>query len=328
MKRWLWAVTFFATLLFGAPAAYTPAASIVVSGLAKDMVLRNKRLIIATDAGKAEVYTLPERRKALEISIPNVKDFMGDTVPARVLSVDAIDERYLILSDSGKNGYSDLYLYEKGTLKKLFGAEAQRSLIKARFIDEDHILLGYLGNEAALYEISTGKERYRVQLNESKFSDFALDESKQRAVFSNESGILFVIDTQSGKVLKKLQGLNVDNVYKVAFRNDTVAAAGQDRRGVVYDVKTGKGYYLQAHFLIYATALSPDAKTVAFAMDEDNSISLFNTRTKNKTAILKGQKSTLNVILFEDATHLFSASDDNTVMVWDLTANNANGGQR
>ena len=110
MKRRLWAGIVTVTMLFGAPAAYTPAASIVVSGLAKDMVLRNKRLIIATDAGKAEVYTLPERRKALEISIPNVKDFMGDTVPARVLSVDAIGERYLILSDSGKHGYSDLYL--------------------------------------------------------------------------------------------------------------------------------------------------------------------------------------------------------------------------
>ena len=179
-----------------------------------------------------------------------------------------------------------------------------------------------------MYEISTGKERYRIQLNESKFSDFALDESKKRAVFSNESGILFVIDTQSGKVLKRLKGLNVDNVYKVAFRNDTVSAAGQDRRGALYDVKTGKGYYLQAHFLIYATALSPEAKTVAFAMDEDNSISLFDTRTRNKTAILKGQKSTLNVILFQDATHLYSASDDNTVMVWDVTAHNANGGER
>ena len=201
-------------------------------------------------------------------------------------------------------------------------------MIKARFIDDDHILFGYLGNEAGLYEISSGKERYRVQLNASKFSDFALDESKRRAVFSNESGILFVIDTHSGKVLEKLQGLNVDNVYKVAFRNDTVSAAGQDRRGAVYDVKTARGYYIQASFLIYATALSPDAKAVAFAMDEDNSITLFDTRTRSKTAILKGQKSTLNVILFEDATHLYSASDDNTVMVWDMTANNENGGKR
>jgi len=63
---------------------------------------------------------------------------------------------------------------------------------------------------------------------------------------------------------------------------------------------------------------SPDAKRVAFSMDEKNNIYIYNRETKSDIAILKGQKSTLNVIIFRDEKHLFSASDDNTIMAWRL----------
>jgi len=233
------------------------------------------------------------------------------------MSTDIIDDTYLLLSDSGKGGYSNLYLYD-GTLKQIFSAEDKRAIIKARFIDKTHILLGYLSNEVSLLDINTKKERYKVQLSESKFSDFALNEKKTQAVFSCESGELSVVDIQTGKILKVLKGQNVDNVYKVDFKHGIVSAAGQDQRGAIYDVASGKGDYIKAHFLIYATALSPSASKVAFAMDEQNNISIFHTQTKSKIALLKGQKSTLNVIIFKDENRLYSASDDSTVMVWDL----------
>jgi WD40 repeat protein len=53
-------------------------------------------------------------------------------------------------------------------------------------------------------------------------------------------------------------------------------------------------------------------------MDEKNDISVYDTLTKSKIALLKGQKSTLNVILFQDEKRLISASDDNTIMLWNL----------
>ena len=162
------------------------------------------------------------------------------------------------------------------------------------------------------------KDNIAVKVSESKVSDFALNEERTQAVFSCESGVLSVVETQTGKVLKELEGQNVDNVYRVDFKHGMVSAAGQDRRGALYDVATGKGSYIQGDFLIYATALSPLADKVAFAMDEKNNISIYNTSSKSKTALLKGQKSTLNVIIFKDETHLYSASDDSTVMVWEL----------
>ncbi len=296
---------------------YTPIYEITVNGLAKDMVLVDNELVIATDAGHIEVYDANTYKKLKEITIAKIHDFMGDEVPARVMSTDKIGKRNLILSDSGVGGYSNLFLYD-GALTQLISPEDKKAIIKARFVDSEHILLGYLGNEAALLDIAGKKELYRVQLSESKFSDFALNEDKTQAVFSCESGVLNVIETKTGKVLKELKGLNVDNVYRVDYKKDLVAAAGQDRRGALYNVKTGKGSYIQGNFLIYSTALSPTARKVAFAMDENNDISIFNTMTKSKLAVLKGQKSTLNVIIFKDEAHLYSASDDSSVMVWEL----------
>jgi len=296
----------------------TPIATIVINGTAKDMVLDQNRLVIATDMGHIEVYDAKSREKIKEISIPDVKDFMGDIMPARVMSADVIGEQYLLLSDSGKGGYSDLYLFKEGKISKLIGPEDKEAIIKARFIDETHILLGYLSDEVALLDTQSKKELYRTQLRESKFSDFMLNEEKTQAVFACESGILSVVDIKSGKVVTELEGQNVDNVYKVDYKSGLVSAAGQDRRGALYDVKSKKGSYIEGEFLIYATALSPSAKKVAFAMDEKNNISIYNTSSKSKIALLKGQKSTLNVIIFQDENRLFSASDDNSIMVWDL----------
>jgi len=300
-----------------ADATFTPVASIDINGTAKDMVLHDNRLVIATDMGHIEIFDSDSLEKVKEISIPDVKDFMGDVMPARVMSADSIGGKYLLLSDSGKGGYSNLYMYADH-LTQLLSAEDKEAIIKARFIDESHILLGYLSNEVALLDVKSKKERYKVQLSESKFSDFALNEDKTQAVFACESGVLSLFDVQSGKLIKELKGQNLDNVYKVDFKADRVSGAGQDQRASLYDVKTGRGSYIKGHFLIYATALSPSAKKVAFAMDEKNDISIYSTSSKSKIALLKGQKSTLNVIIFQDENRLFSASDDSTVLVWDL----------
>jgi WD40 repeat protein len=296
---------------------FTPIDSIEINGTAKDMVLVDDRLVVATDMGHIEIYDTKDNNKSNEISIPDITDFVGDKIPARVLSTDVVGNKYLLLSDSGKGGYSNLYIYDNN-LTQLLSADDKVAIIKARFIDENHILLGFLSNEMALYDIKSKKEVYRVQLSESKFSDFSLNEDKTKVIFSCESGILSLVDVKNGKLIRELKGQNVDNVYRVDFKNGMIAGAGQDQRGSLYNAKNGKGEYIKGHFLIYSTALSPSASKVIFTMDEQNNLSLYNTMTKSKIALLKGQKSTLNVILFKDENILYSASDDSTIMVWDL----------
>ena len=301
-----------------ASSVVTPVQQIKVNGVAKDMVLRDNTLIVATDNGAVQVYDYEAKVFSKIITLPKVKDFIGDLVPARVFSVDKLASRYVLLSDSGKGGYANLWLHENNTTTQVLMHTDKIAAIKARFVNKEHVLLGLLSNEAVLFDIKNKKELFRVQLSESKFSDFALNEDKTQAVYACESGVLNVIDTKTGKILKELKSVNVDNVYKVDFKQGIVSGAGQDRRGALYDVSMGSGTYVQGSFLIYATGLSPSSKRVAFAMDEKNNISIYNRSSKSLIAKLQGQKSTLNTIIFKDENILFSSSDDATVMMWKL----------
>ncbi|RUM66797.1 MAG: hypothetical protein DSZ05_03740 [Sulfurospirillum sp.] len=311
-------VLFWASIALFAQNILSPVLQIEVNGTAKDLTLHKNHLVIGTDTGRLQVYDYISKKFVKEVKIPDIKDFTGETVPAAVFSADYCEGRYLLLSDSGEGGYSNLWLHENNQTTQLISPKDKKPLIKARFVDKDHIMLSYLSNEAALYEISSKKELYREQLTPSKFSDFALNEDHTKAAFGCESGVISVIDVKNGKLIKNLEGINKDNVYKVDIKKDIVVGAGQDRRGSIYNLKTGKGDFIQGSFLIYATALSPDADNVAFSMDEQNNISVYKVATKEKIATLHGQKSTLNAIVFKDETTLFSASDDSTVLMWKL----------
>lgn len=311
-------VALFLGVVYASATVFSPVQEINMNGTTKDMVLSDKELLIGTDNGVLQVYDYEKKVFSHTITLPPVKDFVGEMIPPRVFSVDRMKDRYLLLSDSGKGGYANLWIHENNVTTQLLSHTDKIAAIKARFINEDQILLGLLSNEAVLFDSKSKKEVFRVQLSESKFSDFALNEKRSQAVFACESGVLNVIDTHTGKVLNELKSVNVDNVYKVDFKQGIISGAGQDRRGALYDVVMGTGVYIEGSFLIYATGLSPSAKKVAFAMDEKNYISIYNRSSKVKIAELQGQKSTLNTILFKDEETLFSSSDDNTVLMWKL----------
>ncbi len=310
-------------LLSGCLMALTPMSpvkQIEADGAVNDLAFGKDRatLLMGTDHGSLQSVDLQSFKITTLLTLPQVKDFMGDKIDDKVFSIDYLDGRYLILSDSGEGGFSDLRILENGKAKKLFGAEARHAVIKARFIDKDHILYATLGNEAVLYEISTGKEIYRRQLSESKFSDFSLDARRKRAVFGCESGVLTVIDTATGKTLKSIDKLHVDNIFSVDIKKDWVVAGGQDRRASYYNLKTGEHGYFSSDFLVYAAALNPSANRAAWAMHDDNSITVYNLETKSPLFLLKGQKSILTHMIFRDDTTLFSASHDPMVMMWKL----------
>ncbi len=314
MKR-LWILIFPFYLL---AQTLQPSLEIRVKNSAQDVVHDQNQLIIATSGSEVLLYDLKVDKAIQTIQIPQVKDFTGELIDTKIFSIDKMGDKILFVSDSGEGGYSDMWLYENNQTKKVLSAKDKLSIIKAKFIDPSHTLLGLLGNEAVLYDLNAHKIRYRKQLEPSKFSDFALSCDHSRAVFGCESGVLDVIDTKTGKILKKLKGINRDNVYKVALSHDIVAAAGKDKRGALYDLKSGKGDFIPSHFFIYSTALSPSGKQVAFTMNEENDIVIYDTQSKEKLATLKGQKSRLNTILFLDEDRVVGTSDDDRVMVWNL----------
>jgi len=296
----------------------TPTLKIDVNESVKDMVLAGSTLVMGTDGGKLKVYNLDEKKFTKTVQLPKIKDFMGDSMDTRVASVDYINGKYLMLSDSGIGGYSDLRINENNKTIDIFTEKDKLALVETKFVDDDNILVAFLSDEAALYNLSNKKFTYRVQLNGSKFSNFAFNKNKTLAAFASESGEVVVIEPKSGKIIKRLNGINLDNIFKVDIKKDIVTTAGKDRRAGWYNLTSGKKDFIQANFFIYATALSPDACMAAFAMDENNNITIVNLSSKSKLFVLKGQKSTLNSIIFKDNSTVFAASDDTFVSMWKL----------
>ena len=308
-------LAFCVGMLFGA--ILQPSKSIEAKGIVQNMALVDGNIIVGTSAGTLEVYVLKEAHKVMEYTFEPIKDFTGDTVAPKVFSVDKYGTSYLAVVQAS-SGARELKLLKDSKLTTLIPASANQFIAKARFVDETHILIALLSNEVILWDVTNNKALYQRQINPSHFSDFSLNESKNRVAFSCESGEVTLCDVATGKTIKVLKSGNVDNVYKVDFRQNKVACAGQDRRGIVYSIDTGSFERYDAPFLIYATALSPSERYSAFAFNEQNDIVLFDGQTKNTVHTLKGQKSTLNTIIFASEKELVSSSDDTTIMIWRL----------
>ncbi|TNF44903.1 MAG: hypothetical protein EP216_01170 [Epsilonproteobacteria bacterium] len=152
MKK-IFIILFAATVWLNAFEIFTPSQQIKVNGMSKDMVLDGKELIIGTTNGVMQVFDYEEKTFIKTLTLPKVKDFMGDTIEPRVFSVDKIQDRYLMLSDSGKGGYANLWIHENDVTTQVVEPSDKKAVIKARFINKDQILLGYLSNEAALFDL-------------------------------------------------------------------------------------------------------------------------------------------------------------------------------
>jgi WD40 repeat protein len=297
----------------------TPKKIIEAGGNVQSIVLYGDKIVAGTSGGTIEVYKLSDSSLSYKVAFDTIKDFTGDNIPPKVFSVDMLEGTNIYLAVlQASSGARELVMVDNGVKKVLINASANKFITKAKFVDKNKILIALMSNELILWDIALGKELYITQPNPSHFSDFALNENKTIVASSCESGEITLSDVSSGKTIKVLSNGNVDNVYKVDFRNGKVLCAGQDRRGIVYDVKSGKFDRFDASFLIYAGALSPSSKLGAFAFNEQNDIVIFDLENKTKLHTLIGQKSTLNTIVFASEKELVSGSDDKFILIWRL----------
>ncbi len=309
------AFLFVASCLF----ALSPTKVIKADGNVIDIIYENSHIFVGTDNGHIEIYDINSSKLKEKIAFTKIKDFSGELINPKIFSIDKIKNEELFLAVvQGESFYRKLFLIKNSKPIELIELDKKLMIKKAKFIDKEHILIALISNEIILFNVQNKKFIYKKQLSQSQFSDFSLTFDKDKAALSEESGVVNILNTKNGKIITKLEDGNVDNIYKIDFKNGKVLTAGQDRRAILYDVKSKQHERYNASFLIYACALSKSAKYGAFAINQDNDIAVFNFQTKEKIATLKGQKSTLNSIVFIDDTHLVSGSDDKYIMIWSL----------
>lgn len=315
--RWMiiWSVVL--SMVFAS--TVVPEREINAGGNVIDIVVQEGKIIAGTDAGTVEIYNLEDGTLIDSITFPKITGFLDEKVGAKVYSVDKIngEERYMIVLQ-GEGSYRHVYIVDDGKLTKIIDETSQLMIKKAKFVDRNRLLLGLMSNELVLFDIEKQQQLYRFQLSWSQFSDFQISEDKMSVASGDEAGKIYIVDVEKGTVRKTLNGGNVDNVYKVDFKGMRIATAGQDRRGIVYNVNTGSFERYDASFLIYACALSPSSKLGAWAFTEENEIVVFDLETQKELHLLHGQKSTMNTIVFIDEKRLVSGSDDKFIMIWRL----------
>ncbi len=287
------------------------------SGGVTDLVYNDSKLYSATAEGAVDIYDTKEQKLIKTIKVPKIKDFLGEEVASKVYSVDIIDNKIMIVSQ-GKMGYRRVHIYADNNLTEVISVAKSYTISKAKFVDKEHLLIALLSNELILYDIKNSKALYREQITASKFSNFALNEKRDEVLLVDESGELRVIAVKDGKVIKVFKGQNVDNVFQVDYKNNIMITAGQDRRCAIYSKDGRRAYYKNGSFLIYSAGLSPSGEIGAFASDEQNNVTLFNTSTKSDLYKLGSHKATISNILFIDEKELFTASDDNHINYWKL----------
>lgn len=294
-----------------------PHARFVSSGAVRDIVLADNKLYSATDAGCVDIFDMHTKNILSKIEVEKITDFMGDKIDAKIYSVDVLKEKILILSQ-GDSGFAQVYIHVDNKTQLLIGSSEMLSIAKAKFIDENTLLLALLSNELISYDIAKKEINYQIQVSQSKFSNFALNEKKDEVVTTDESGILKVFRLKDAKLLKTLKGQNLDNVFQVQNKNSIIVTAGQDRRIAVYNEKTNMANYKTSGFIVYTVGLSPSAKFVAYSSDEHNNVTLFERETQKELGHYGGTKMTPTNILFLNEDEFLVSSDDKVINLYKI----------
>jgi hypothetical protein len=289
-----------------------PTFSLIASGGVTDLVLKNSTLYASTTASSIDIFNIGTQEKIDSIKMPKIKDFLGDIIDSKIYSIDVLDNKLLILSQ-GEEGGRNIDIYENGNLKNIIKDSQRLFISRVKFLDKDHIIYALLSNQIYLFDIKNKKVLKELQISQSKFSNFKISQNKSKIIICDESGVITMIDSKSFEILETFKYQNLDNVFQVDIKNNLILTAGQDRRAVVYNTTTKNTYYKEFPFLIYSAGLSPSASLAGVSSDEENNVTVFDTKTKEDLYKLTQNKSTLTNILFINENEIFVSSDDKQI---------------
>ena len=294
-----------------------PTFSLNATGGVVDLVLNENKIYASTLSSSVDIFDMAKKEKIDSIKIPKIKDFTQNVIESKIYSVDILKENVLILSQ-GENGGRNLFIYNSGKLLPLIEDKEKLYISYAKFLDENHIVYALLSNQIFIYNIKNRTIEKQIQVSQSKFSSFRLNETKTQIIVSDESGVLTLVDTKNLQIIKTFENMNLDNVFQVDIKNNTIITAGQDGRCVVYYLSKKEPYFKKFDFLLYSAGLSSTAKFGGISSDEENNVTIFNTETKENIAKLVKNKSTITNILFINENMVIVSSEDKQINIYKL----------
>lgn len=298
---------------YGWGGVITPSVSVKTSSPVLDFIVRGTTVWAATAGGEAlEIDARGKVRS--KVALAPITNYWGEKTAPKIMSID--------LSPDGKTlvmAAEDGYLYSARNAKALKTAFSTKSVVKkVAFISNTKVMIALLSNEIVFFDLASNKTIKTLSGGTSPLSDMALSKDRQTAAIAGEAGIVSLIDTRSGRIVKHLSGGNVDNIYKLDFQNSRIITAGQDRRAIIYTAAGAIAGRYDGTFLIYSAALSPSAARAAVVFDEQNTITLIDTAKRRTIALAKGHGATLNRIVFVNEKRFVSCADENKILFWEI----------
>ncbi|GAB6065297.1 hypothetical protein JCM9492_03890 [Aquifex pyrophilus] len=205
--------------------------SVKLEGAITDISVYEEKIAVGTESGK--LYILSKNLKVLsEVSFPEFTDFMGEKQKPKVFSVDLYKGKALAVCEDNL-GKSTVYLYENNNLKPVLKLTDAR---KAMFYGDNDIIVGTISNEVWRYNLKEGKTLYRYLVFRFVFSDFDMNEERNLIAWGDESGKVFFINPEDGRLIGVATEGNKDKIFKVSFSRSKVISGGRDKRAVLYDL--------------------------------------------------------------------------------------------
>ena len=285
-------------------------------GYVNDFTVTGSHLYAASDEGVVTVFDLTSKKIVNTIMLEPVTTALGELQAARILSIDYLDGKILLVS-IGKNLYRNVWIYEKHKLKKIISEDAKLTIKEARFIDKEHILLATFASEIMLYDTGEKYTKYKRHITQSTLGDITLTQDKKHVIMADESGEARILNVANSKTIQILSSQNVDNVFHVAHAKGVTLTAGQDRRVGVYQ-KGQRPYHLKSTFLVYCVGITPNGKIGIYSSDDDNKLQLFSIKKRQKLQKLNGHKTVVNQIKFINNKELYSSESSSHIYYWKL----------
>ncbi len=274
------------------------------------------KLYVGNNEGTVDIFDINTKKIISQIVLPPLVTPRNKLIPQNIISVDYLNGKILIVS-IGKNSFRNVWIYQNNELKQIIDETKRLTIKKAMYVTDDRILFGTFGSEIILHDTSENYNLYTSHIQQSALGGIILNEDKSKVIMSYESGEVSVVDVKTSNVLHTYTSQNVDNIYDIAYNNNVLITAGQDRRVAVYR-EGEKDYHIKSHFPVYAVGLSANGKIGAYSSGDEQNIQIFDTRTKELKDILVGHKSRLTQIWFQSETEIYSIGNRHEIYYWKL----------
>ena len=273
-------------------------------------------LYLGTDGGELDLYDIKADKFLEPIKFRTVKTHFSDEEPAKVFSIDRLGDMLLVLTEMD---YNERYLYvfkkENDVWSEVSNMHlANKSAKKAFFIDEKTAVVSDFGNEIYYIDLESKKAVFKHKFSIALYVDFEINKTRDKIAIGAESGVIYIYNLKTRQTEQTLNFFK-DNMYDIDYKNDVVAVGSIDKQAGVFN---GSMSYFKADFIVYATGLSDDAKTLAYMNGEESNILVYDIASKTKLATIKTGQQILNEIYLSDNGRLISVAYEKEVKFWSV----------